>query len=42
MKQRYWIFRRGDTFGIQDTQTGKRESLHTNTKVFDTREGRTE
>jgi hypothetical protein len=29
MKQRYWIFRREDTFGIQDTQTGKQESLHT-------------
>ena len=29
MKQRYWLFRRGSTFYLQDAQTGKKESLRT-------------
>lgn len=29
MKQRFWLFRRGETFYLQDSDTGKKESLHT-------------
>lgn len=29
MKNRYWLFRRNDTYYIEDVQTRKKESLHT-------------
>ena len=29
MKHRYWLYRRGSTFYLQNVETGKRESLHT-------------
>lgn len=32
MKQRYWLFRRGATFYLQDSESGKKESLHTSDK----------
>ncbi len=29
MKQRYWLFQRGNTFYLEDSETGKKESLKT-------------